>query len=168
MNLIIEALEILPSSIKLEWIHFGDGELMEHIKDLSQKKLSKKKNIKYTFKGYKHNEYVMNYYKETHIDCFITTSSTEGMPVSIEEALSFGIPIIATDVGGIAETINDNGILLPSNPDVKQISDAIISLYNKTEEEINQMRHNSYKIWEEKFDSEKSKKTLRKLLVDGN
>lgn len=29
-------------------------------------------------------------------DCFISTSSSEGLPVSIQEAMAFGIPIIAT------------------------------------------------------------------------
>ena len=40
-----------------------------------------------------------------HIDLFINTSSSEGVPVSIMEALSVGIPIIATDVGGTKEIV---------------------------------------------------------------
>jgi len=46
-----------------------------------------------------HND-VLNYYASNPVDVFINTSSSEGLPVSIMEAMSFGIPVIATNVGG--------------------------------------------------------------------
>jgi len=36
---------------------------------------------------------------------FINTSSSEGIPVSMMEAQSFGIPILAMDVGGVREIV---------------------------------------------------------------
>ncbi|MFR4320263.1 MAG: glycosyltransferase [Blautia massiliensis (ex Durand et al. 2017)] len=44
----------------------------------------------------------------------MNVSSSEGIPVSIMEATSFGIPGIATDAGGTKEIIRDkeNGVLL--------------------------------------------------------
>ena len=45
---------------------------------------------------------------------FVLPSYTEGLPISILEALSYGDFIIATNVGGIPEIVNsDNGILFP-------------------------------------------------------
>lgn len=46
-------------------------------------------------------------------DAFVLPSYTEGLPVSILEAMSYGLPIIATRVGGIPELVldNENGIL---------------------------------------------------------
>ncbi len=45
-------------------------------------------------------------------DVFVLPSYTEGVPISILEALSYGDFIIATNVGGIPEIVNsDNGIL---------------------------------------------------------
>lgn len=44
-------------------------------------------------------------------DAYILPSYTEGMPVSILEAMSYGKPILATPVGGIPEVVRDNGIL---------------------------------------------------------
>ena len=41
------------------------------------------------------------------VDLFLTVSANEGIPVSIMEAQSFGIPVIATDVGGISEIVNN-------------------------------------------------------------
>ena len=48
-------------------------------------------------------------------DIFFLPSRSEGMPVSLLEALSCGIPAITSSVGGIPEIIKDgeNGILIP-------------------------------------------------------
>ena len=50
-------------------------------------------------------------------DAFILPSYTEGLPVSILEAMSYGLPILATPVGSIPEVVNEsNGILFePGN-----------------------------------------------------
>ena len=59
-------------------------------------------------------------------DVFILPSYTEGLPISILEAMSYGKAIIATDVGGVSEIVreNENGILIePGN--LRQIELAI-------------------------------------------
>jgi glycosyltransferase involved in cell wall biosynthesis len=49
-------------------------------------------------------------------DVFILPSYHEGLPISILEAMSYGLAIISTPVGGIPEIVNDNGILVePGN-----------------------------------------------------
>lgn len=55
-------------------------------------------------------------------DAFILPSYTEGSPMSILEALSYGLPVIATKVGGIPEIVSDgaNGILFVPG-DLKEI-----------------------------------------------
>ena len=44
----------------------------------------------------------------------MNVSESEGIPVSIMEASSFGIPVIATNVGGVGEIVENgyNGLLL--------------------------------------------------------
>ena len=51
--------------------------------------------------------------------CFIYTAWDDGIPNVVPEAASFGLPIIAPDVGGIAEFVVDRvtGLLLPSVDD---------------------------------------------------
>ena len=49
-------------------------------------------------------------------DIFILPSHNEGLPISILEAMSYGMPIISTPVGGIPEVVKGNGVLVtPGN-----------------------------------------------------
>lgn len=108
---IIEALKSVNHPIR--WYHFGDGPLREQ---LEQKARELHSYIEYKFMGSVPNEVLMRFYQENHVDAFINASSSEGVPVSIMEALSFGIPAVATDVGGTHEIICDgeNGYLIPA------------------------------------------------------
>ncbi len=59
-------------------------------------------------------------------DLYILPSFNEGLPISILEAMSYGMPIISTPVGGIPEVVNEgNGVLVkPGNED--EIYEAIL------------------------------------------
>ena len=72
---------------------------------------------------------------------FLNVSSSEGVPVSIIEAMSFGIPCIATNVGGTGEIVVDhyNGILLEENFDVETLARHI--------KEFASMSNNAYQIY---------------------
>jgi glycosyltransferase involved in cell wall biosynthesis len=62
-------------------------------------------------------------------DIFILPSYNEGLPGAIVEAMSYGLPVIASDVGGIPEAVNDgvNGILVRAG-DVTAITQAMGAL----------------------------------------
>lgn len=60
-------------------------------------------------------------------DIFVLPSRKEGFPFAILEAMQAGLPIIATNVGGIPESLGDAGILIaPENP--KALAGAMQSL----------------------------------------
>jgi glycosyltransferase involved in cell wall biosynthesis len=57
----------------------------------------------FTLRGYVEN--LSDFYRG--IDLYLNTSVHEGIPMSVLEAMSYGIPIIAPDVGGMREIVRD-------------------------------------------------------------
>ena len=69
------------------------------------------------FTGPISNNKVFELYRTTPIDLFINVSKSEGIPVSIMEALSVSIPVLATNCGGIEEIVNNEvGYIISSDP----------------------------------------------------
>ena len=86
-------------------------------------------------------------------DVFILISNYEGLPISIIEAMSFGKPLIVSDVGGVSELINDNGYLIKKEGFKKEsieIINAITELANN-EEKLHKYGFNSKEIFLDKF-----------------
>ena len=96
------------------------------------------------------NERLLNYYRDSYYDIFLNVSTSEGLPVSIMEAMSFGIPCIATDVGGTKEIVDHtiNGVLLHEDSSPERIKDAILSIANMTEDMYGLLREHARKKWE--------------------
>lgn len=63
------------------------------------------------------------------LDIFLFTSRREGLSMAVIEAMGAGLPIIATDVGGIADQIDSgiNGEILPKD-DVAALAEATLAL----------------------------------------
>lgn len=153
--LIIEGLARI-TDIEIRWTHFGIGSHYEETVKYAKEVLGDKKNISYEMPGFVPVEEIMRFYRENVVDCFLTTSSTEGSPVSVQEAMSFGIPIIATAVGEIPNMIDGNGILLSENPQPEDVSDAIDRLYHMSDEEKGKMHERSRKLWRQKYNAEEN------------
>lgn len=140
IELIIDALSQVKSRYK--WIHFGDGPDFDRIKKLAFEKLN---GNSYEFKGNRNNQEIVQFYKNNNVKMFINASSTEGVPVSIMEALSFGIPVIATDVGGVSEQIKSgyNGELVDKCISNKDLALAIEKILNTDETSYLELRNNA-------------------------
>ncbi len=150
VNLIIEALSLIKD-LSVEWIHYGAGDLEEEIKSLAEKKLPK--NIRWQMKGYLSNDELMAEYQKTSYKLFINTSESEGIPVSIMEAMSFGIPVLATNVGGTSEIVIDgyNGYLIDKNSCIEEISKGIRKVLLMNQTDCLRLRENARHTWEQKY-----------------
>lgn len=61
-------------------------------------------------------------------DGFVLASSNEGLPVALMEAVALGLPVVATEVGGVPEIVDaTNGVLVPRS-DPGALADALEAL----------------------------------------
>ncbi len=110
VHLLAQALKTVRVSVT--WFHFGDGNLKSELEELAK---SLPSGIRVKIMGKISHQKLMDFYKQQPVSVFVNTSISEGIPVSIMEAISFGIPVIATDVGGVSEIVNpETGLLLDS------------------------------------------------------
>lgn len=163
---IVKALELIDklNVSNIVWTHFGDGDGLKAIKSLS----SKFTNIKTEFKGNRPNSEVMKFYSTNHVDIFLNVSSSEGLPVSIMEAMSFGIPTIATDVGGTSEIVTDGvtGFLLKNDYDDNDlVEDIRFFIEAKKDGRIINYRQNCRKKWLGSFNAEDNYKKFCDFIV---
>ena len=106
---------------------------------------------------------VFEYYRQHSIDVFINTSASEGTPVTIMEAISCGIPVIATAVGGSAEIVSEqNGHLLIPDPTPEQIAEALLFIWDQPSDK----RTGSLQIWEQYYDAKRNYDDFVKRLLE--
>lgn len=155
VHLIIEALSSI-TEIPINWTHFGDGIEKNKLINLAKKSLPT--NINWNFVGSVSNQELLDLYKTKHYDLFLNVSESEGIPVSIMEAMSFGIPVIATDVGGTKELVENGtgGYLLNKNFNSKELASLILYYTNTDIIEKNTKRKEARQLWEENFEASKN------------
>ncbi len=161
LDLIIQALKELDISYK--WYHIGDGVLMQEIQDLAQRSLSK---TSYTFLGKVDNKDILKTYMDIDADFLINLSDSEGVPVSIMEAMSIGLPVIVRNVGGCSEIVNEDcGLLLENGYQDEQIRNFIGIRFNDIQRYI-ELSENAYGYWKSKFDANHNYTEFAELLAN--
>ena len=151
VELLAQSLALLAGEKrKLHWVHFGDGEQLGSLKAYAAEHL---KFMKTDFPGSVRNADLMKYYQKYPVDWFINTSSSEGLPVSIMEACSFGIPVLATDVGGTSEIVRpgETGFLLDAGFKPEDLAALLRRLFRQKKEERAALRAGCRRVWEENF-----------------
>ena len=150
LDKIAEVVSRLP--FKVKWHHHGDGPTFN---DLSNFMSKAPKNITFGFSKKVENYFeVLQMQKNMAPDLVINLSSTEGLPVTLIEAISFGIPILANNVGSCSEVAtNETGVLVDVDESVYNIVETIIELKNRNES--GRVNESVRSFWEENFASEK-------------
>ena len=141
------------ADIDIQWVHFGSGSDLTGIERTIN---MAKPNIKCCLMGNVNSRELMEFYMQNDVHLFINFSTTEGgVPQSIKEAMSFGIPVIATNVGGNPEIVKDhiNGLLLDVDSDAEQLRDCIIRFIKMPNDEYLKYREEAYKEWNLNFNA---------------
>ena len=140
VHLMIEALPYIK--VPIQWFHIGDGEQRVQLEDLV-----KSLNVQHLFyfEGFKKPQEVKSFYVQQSCDLFVNTSTSEGVPVTIMEAFSVGIPVLATNVGGTSEIVDETvGGLMPENITPQELANCITKFIELNEDVRTSYRKNAY------------------------
>jgi colanic acid/amylovoran biosynthesis glycosyltransferase len=150
VSMIFEALQL--ATVPVIWHHFGGGPLMDQLAELIKERRT---GLDVSLHGQVDNQALLEFYQTSHVDVFVNASLAEGVPVSIMEALSFGIPVIAPAVGGIAELVSDDcGALMSAEFSVGELSGSISEFAGKSESERLVLRRNARRAFETKANAD--------------
>lgn len=142
---IIDAAEIIKN---LDFIInlFGEGDVEEFQRLINQKGLEDKIIIK----GWVDDSAKQKAYVDS--DIIILPSYNEGLPLSVIEGMSYQLPLIATNVGGVPELLADNinGFLIPPG-DSEALAEKLSILINDPGLRTS-MGQAGYRIAKEKVD----------------
>jgi len=141
--------------VAVRWTHVGGGPLLDETKALAQQRLAGIANLSFEFLGFVPHENVRRVYLDAPVDVLVNTSESEGTPVSMMEAMSAGVPVVAPDVGGISYVVSNRcGVLMSGSPDGSEIS-ASIARVTLGGERID-LRVNAREVIEKRFDASRN------------
>ena len=122
------------------------------------------------YRGPKYGDEKYAFYRDA--DIFVLPSYTEALPVSILEAMQFGLPVVASNVGGVSAEVEDDvsGFLLGGKlpimlntfrPDACEIADKLQILLTDTD-----LRHKMGLAGREKFEREFTLEVFEERMVE--
>jgi colanic acid/amylovoran biosynthesis glycosyltransferase len=153
VDLMVDVAKYLANrNINFVWTHIGDG---EECISLKKKVASYQIENNFIFLGQKNNQFILDFYSNNPVDLFVNLSDSEGVPVSIMEAISYGIPCLALDCGGNNEIVINkvSGILLPLTAKCAEISTSIINFIKLTKENNVMLRISTFNFWKENYNA---------------
>jgi glycosyltransferase involved in cell wall biosynthesis len=120
--------EQIPFRLRLA----GGGPLKSALEEMARQ-LSLTSDVE--FLGPLPHERLLELYRDRHVDAVVLPSiqlpnnEHEGIPVSLMEAMAYGVPVISTRTGGIPELLQDGaGIMVPPQ-DVASLAAAVERLF---------------------------------------
>ncbi|MEO8066918.1 MAG: glycosyltransferase [Flavobacteriales bacterium] len=150
VDLLVAALKLLEMPVN--WTHFGEGPERERLDDVVKDLPA---NVTTDFRGATPNAEIMRWYKTNPVDMFVHLSSSEGgVPVALQEAASFGIPLLGTDAGGVREIIDaQTGFLMEVDPAAERIAQ-VLRKFSYGDADVMAFRQGVRARWAEGFRAE--------------
>lgn len=157
---IIKAIKLLKSEFSIVGLITtiaGDGKELEALR-----KYSTDHDLSIEFPGYVRDKQKLAIFKNTHL--YVFPSAHEGMPLSVLEAMAFGLPVITTRVGGIPDFFEDGKMgLFLDNRKPEHIAEKITYLLDRPEL-MKQMSEYNFHYAREHFYSSKVTKRLEDIV----
>lgn len=164
---IIDALSLI-TECPIEWKHFGDGFLEKQLKERCMRRLSGHDNIHWQFMGRVSNQEMLHYYETERPHFLINTSESEGIPVSMMEAMSYGIPVIGTNVGGVGEIVINgrNGYLVDEDFADQTLAAVIQKCCRQSAAEYRYMSNQAWKMHHSRYDAKRNYSNFVSILLE--
>lgn len=167
IDLIIETLNLTALALpgrRMEFTVIGDGECLPALQEQSGR--LKSKNLRINFTGALDNKEIQRRFALNPPDWYIMMSRSEGLPVSMGEAMSHAIPVITTDVGEIAELVTPAcALLLPPGRPAEDYAKLILPVITDPARR-DEMALASLARWEEFFDASRLAAETASLLAE--
>ena len=159
----VVALRRMFPSLEFTWTHIGDGPTLASVRAAvsSEEGLAER----CIFTGQLPHAEVRFALAGSSFDVFVNVSSSEGLPVTLMEAASSAIPMIATRVGGNPEIVDEAcGRLLPADPTPNDLATALAEIAFLTPDERAATRAASRNRWATDFCAERNYRAFGELL----
>lgn len=142
----------------LEWHHFGnqpDNPYTHQFVNRANAIQAKGNGLRILFHGYVAPELILDRLKELQVHALVNSSRYEGVPVSLMEGLSLGLPCIAPAIFGIPDVVQDgNTGYLFNGEDTRSLNKALMDFTSLEEGKYNQMRWNAQQLFQRRFMAE--------------
>lgn len=147
-----------PSRL-IHWLCIGGGPLEWKIRDSTNNLPA---NLTVEMTGPMNNENVHKLLSTRHIDASLLLSESEGLPIAMVEALSYGIPIITTPAGGLSEiTAQSDGLLLSAHPTPEEFCTKMSDFIPR----LPLLRNRASEFWRQHFNADSLRKSWAKELA---
>lgn len=140
----------LSKTRPVRWTHIGGGDLAA-IEDLRSQAGP---HASVDFRGNVPHAEIAGIFREKRPNLLMSMSDSEGLAINVLEAMSAGVPVVSTDVGGMAEAVTDEvGLLVEKGhfDDTEALAARILQAI-RTGGTLAEARPRS--VWENRFDAE--------------
>lgn len=154
---------------RFRWVLIGDGPDRPAIE---QEREQAPSNLTVELRGQMDNADIQHLYATHHIDFFLLLSSSEGTPIALCEALAYGIPVVASHVGGMPALLGSEkpglvapggGITIEPSLDSKACLSALKPLIELSGLRC-EMRAAALANWEQNFNASRLRPTFAALI----
>ncbi|MDZ7338623.1 MAG: glycosyltransferase [candidate division KSB1 bacterium] len=160
---LVEACRALADEVDYECVVVGDGPQRTELED---KAARYGLGERFRFLGARAHEEVLAQLQETSV--FVLPSYSEGVPVSVMEAMAMGVPVIATAVNGVPELVKRGAGILVAPGNIDALAAALRRVANMSDAERRRMGRKARQVVEREFDIRTQSAALARMFLSSS